>query len=67
MFSGKLYYRFEQQMDGVGNRVFENTKSGNLLESESFMWTDTSSSSVLLMDAMLQFGPCIPAIEQGLT
>lgn len=54
-------------MDGVGNRVFENTKSGNLLESESFMWTDTSSSSVLLMDAMLQFGPCIAAIEQELT
>ena len=65
MFSDKLYYRFEQQMDGVGNRVFEKTKLGRLFE--SFMWTDKSSSPVLLIVAMHQFGPCIAAIEQELT
>ena len=32
-FAGKLYHQFEQQDDGIGNRVFEKADSGLVFQS----------------------------------
>ena len=48
-FAGKLYDQFEQQDNGLGNRVFEKANSG--LVFESFQMLDMESAPVLIIVA----------------
>ena len=48
-FAGQLYHQFEQQDDGLGNRVFEKANSG--LVFESFQMLDMESAPVLIVVA----------------
>ncbi len=48
-FAGKLYDQFEQQDNGLGNRVFEKANSG--LVFESFQMLDMESAPVLIVVA----------------
>ena len=48
-FPGKLYHQFEQQDDGLGNRVFEKANSG--LVFESFQMLDMECAPALIVIA----------------
>ena len=48
-FAGKLYHQFEQQDDGLGNRVFEKADSG--LVFESFQMLDMECALALIIIA----------------
>ena len=48
-FAGKLYHQFEQQDDGLGNRVFEKANSGHVFE--SFQMLDMECAPALIIIA----------------